>query len=268
MPPPPAEGPEELPGRFSQLHSVVLICDVCSFVWKRHGGNARRAVPILFHPEHLCSPLACRAQKTGLCGQVGHPPVGEWTGSSQPLPGPVSSGPPAPAQQAEDSSSLPALDEILGKEAVIAVTGGEDSLAQGCAHPSPPRVSASCPELVPWFTCHWGAGGGGVAGFLAPSWIFLSHALFSGSLLRCASPAKRNAASGRLQGQLLLWLASSQTAVSAEPPTTIPTHRSSDVSCKIRNISHGDPFSRGDGERKPTVQETRANSISSWSLTV
>ena len=124
-----------------------------------------------------------------------------------------------------------------------------------------PRVAASV-YLPP------GVGGGGVAGFLAPSWIFLSHALPPGSLLRRASPAKWNAASGRLWGQLLPRLASSQTAVSAEPPTTIPTHRSSDVSCKIRNISHGDPFSRGDGERKTTVQETRANNFSSWSLTV
>ena len=165
MPPPPAEDPEELPGRFSQLHSVVLICDVCSFVWKKHGGNARRAVPILFHPEHLCSPLACRARETGLCGQVGHPPVGDWTGSSQPLPGPVGSGPPAPARQAGDSSSLPALDEILGREAVIAVTGGEDSA--WLRDVLTPALPGSLPAAQSWClglpaTGGWGWGSGWV----------------------------------------------------------------------------------------------------------
>lgn len=50
MPALPAEDAAELPGRFSQLHSVVLICDVCSFVWKKYGGKAGRAVPILLHP--------------------------------------------------------------------------------------------------------------------------------------------------------------------------------------------------------------------------
>ena len=146
--------------------------------------------------------------------------------------------------------------------------GEKTQPGSGMCSPQPSRGLCQLPRAGASVYLPPGGGGGGVAGFLAPSWIFLFHALSSGSLLRRASPAKRNAASGRLWGQLLLRLASSQTAVSAEPPTTIPTHRSSDVSCKIRNISHSDPFSRGDGERKPTVQETRANSISSWSLTV
>nr|KAF6318615.1 hypothetical protein mPipKuh1_008615 [Pipistrellus kuhlii] len=47
----------------------------------------------------------------------------------------------------------------------------------------------------------------------------------------------------------LLQQASSQTPVSTQPPTTTPTPGSSEVSCKIRNISLGDPCSRGDGEK-------------------
>lgn len=238
---------------------------VCAALSRRNTRETPGELSLLCStPERLCSPLACVGRSaTHLWGNG-------WT--HQPLPGPVGSGPPTPAQQAGNSSSLPASDEILRREAVIAVTGGEDrAWLRDMLVPALPGslpAAQSCYLGLPAPTCHRGVGGGGVAGFLALSWIFLSHALPPGSLPRCASPAKWNAASGRLRGQLLLRLASSQTAVSAEPPTTIPTHRSSDVSCKIRNISHGDPFSRGDGERKPTVQETRANSISSWSLTV
>lgn len=102
---------------------------------------------------------------------------------------------------------------------------------------------------------------------LAPSRIFpaLVLSLLEGSDARPLLPSRMLLLACR-GGQPLLQLARSQTSVSAEPPTMIPTHRSLEVSCKIRNISHGDPFSRGDGEKKPTVQEIRANSISSWSL--
>lgn len=83
--------------------------------------------------------------------------------------------------------------------------------------------------------------------------------------LQFCLPAKQNAPSGLLR-QSLLQPPSSQPAVSAKPPTTMPTHRSSEVSCKVRNISPSDPFSRGGKEKEPTIQKIRASDVSNWSL--
>lgn len=87
-----------------------------------------------------------------------------------------------------------------------------------------------------------------------------SFSLLPGSLQLCL-PAKQNASSGLLR-RSLLQPPSSQTPVPIKPPTTMPTHRSSEVSCKIRNISPSDPFSRGGKEKEPTIQKIRASNIS------
>lgn len=139
-------------------------------------------------------------------------------------------------------------------------TVGERMGTQDSDVPPSSGLSASCPRQgLPRFTSlHSSLSNmqpnpppltkGTGALLLAPFWIFL--ALFLSLLEVFNSTPSCQAARFSWPGRRsLLQLASSQTPVSAQPPTTTPTHGSSEVSCKIRNISLGDPCSRGDGEK-------------------
>lgn len=65
-----------------------------------------------------------------------------------------------------------------------------------------------------------------------PGFSLLFFSPFWKSATLCL-PAKQKASSALPRRSLLLQSASAQTPVSTEPPTMIPTHRSSKMSCKI-----------------------------------
>ena len=172
MPPPPAEDAAELPGRFSQLHLVVLTCGVEEIRGRRQESCPYSVPPLSASALHW----PVWAGRPPTCGGMGRlipaspRPCGLWASS--------------PSSAGWELLLSPRFKRNIKEGGCNCCHWGRrPSLARGHVRPSLPGVSASCPEPLPRFTCPhlppggWGWGSGRVPGALphfplscSPSW--------------------------------------------------------------------------------------------------